>query len=123
MHVTFDPSAPAADEISFDEFLAVDIRIGEVVEAEDFPEARSPSLKLRLDFGPGIGIRKSSVQIKAHYSPGELLGRQVMAVVNFPPRQIGPFMSEVLTLGFADETGRIVLASPDVKVPNGTRLT
>ena len=123
MHVTFDPAEPAAPEISFDDFLQVDIRIGEVIAAEDFPEARKPSLKLRIDFGPGIGEKKSSVQVKALYAPEDVIGRQVMAVVNFPPRQIGPFMSEVLTLGFADEEGRIVLASPDGKVPNGTRLT
>ena len=123
MHVTFDPKLPPADDISFDDFLAVDIRIGEIVGAEDFPQARTPSLKLRLDFGPGVGIKTSSAQIKALYAPEDLLGRQVMAVVNFPARQIGPFISQVLTLGFADEAGRIVLVAPDGKIPNGTRLT
>ena len=123
MHVTFDPAAPAADDITFDDFLKVDIRIGEIVEAEVFAEARKPSLKLLIDFGEGVGKKKSSAQIARLYDAGDLVGRQVMAVVNFPPRQIGPMMSEVLTLGFADENSQIVLASPDRKVPKGTRLT
>lgn len=121
-HISQDPAAPAADEISFDQYLTVDIRIGTVVEAEPFPEARKPAFKLAIDFGPGIGIKRSSVQITVHYTPESLIGRQVMGVVNFPRRQIGPFMSDVLTLGFADEAGAIVLASPDQPVPNGARL-
>lgn len=122
MHLTHDPSAPAADQIAFEDFLKVDIRIGTIVAAEEFPEARKPSYKLRIDFGPAIGEKKSCAQIVANYHIHELPGRQVAAVVNFPPRQIGPAMSEVLTLGFADEVGEVVLFAPDVKVPNGSRL-
>ena len=110
------------ETISFDQFLAVDIRAGTVIEAEPFPEARKPAIKLRIDFGPEIGIRKSSAQITVHYQPQLLIGRQVMAVVNFPPRQIGPFMSEVLVLGASDEGGAIVLLAPDKAVPNGSRM-
>lgn len=109
-------------EISFDDFLKVDIRAGTVVRAEPFPEARKPAIKLWIDFGPEIGEKKTSAQITAHYTPETLVGRQVMAVVNFPPRQIGPFMSEVLTLGCSDEDGGIVLLSPDRTVPNGSRM-
>ena len=109
------------DQISFDDFLKVDIRSGTVVAAEPFPEARKPAIKMRIDFGSAIGTRKSSAQITDLYDPASLVGRKVMAVVNFPPRQIGPIMSEVLVLGFADEEGRIVLASPG-DVPDGTRL-
>lgn len=109
-------------EISFDDFLKVDIRAGTVVRAESFPEARKPAIKLWIDFGPEIGEKKTSAQITAHYTPETLVGRQVMAVVNFPPRQIGPFMSEVLTLGCSDEDGGIVLLSPDQMVPNGSRM-
>ena len=109
-------------EITFDDFLAVDIRVGTVQRAEPYPEARKPAFKLRIDFGPEIGEKKSSAQITVHYTPEALVGRQVMAVVNFPPRQIGPFMSEVLTLGFADANGDIVLAAVDMPVPNGARL-
>ena len=122
MHLTHDPSAPAADQIAFEDFLKVDIRIGTIVAAEEFPEARKPSYKLRIDFGPAIGEKKSCAQIVANYHIDELPGRQVAAVVNFPPRQIGPAMSEVLTLGFADEVGEVVLFAPDVKAPNGSRL-
>lgn len=111
-----------SDEISFDDFLKIDIRTGTIVEALPFPEARKLAIKLRIDFGEGIGVKKSSAQITKHYQPETLVGRQVMAVVNFPPRQIGPLMSEVLTLGFEDEEGAVVLASIDKAVPNGQRL-
>lgn len=109
-------------EISFDDFLKVDIRTGTVVDARPFPEARKPAIILIIDFGPEIGIKKSSAQITTYYTPEAMVGRQVLAVVNFPPRQIGPFRSEVLTLGFEDETGAIVLASVDKPVPNGRQL-
>ena len=122
MHITHTPDAPAADAIAFDDFLKVDIRIGTIVAAEEFPEARKPSYRLRIDFGPTIGEKKSSAQIAANYMADELIGRQVAAVVNFPPRQIGPMMSEVLTLGFADAAGEVVLFAPDTLIPNGSRL-
>jgi tRNA-binding protein len=110
------------DTIGFDDFLKVDIRVGRVIRAEPFPEARRPALKLWVDFGPEIGERRSSAQITVHYAPEELVGRLVLAVVNFPPRQIGPFRSEVLTLGLADEAGAVVLVGPDREVPVGSRL-
>jgi tRNA-binding protein len=109
-------------EISFDDFLKVDIRVGTVLRAEPYPEARKPAIKLWIDFGEEIGEKKSSAQITAHYQPDMLVGRQVMAVVNFPPRQIGRFMSEVLVLGLPDETGEIVLIGPGQDVPIGGRL-
>ena len=109
-------------EISFDDFLKVDIRVGTVTRAEPFPEARKPAIKLWLDFGDELGQRKSSAQITAHYDIQSLIGRQVMAVVNFPPRQIGPFMSEVLVLGLPDDRGEIVLITPDHSVPDGGRM-
>jgi tRNA-binding protein len=109
-------------QISFDDFRRVDVRVGTIVEAAPFPEARKPAIKLVIDFGPEIGRKKSSAQLTKYYKPDELVGRQVAAVVNFPPRQIGPMMSEVLTLGFPDEEGAVVLIVPDKKVPNGGRL-
>lgn len=108
--------------ISFDDFLKVDIRVGTIVDALPFPEARKPAYKLAIDFGDEIGVKRSSAQITIHYQPEDLVGRQVAAVVNFPPRQIGPFMSEVLTLGFADANGDIVLMHPERAVPNGSRM-
>ncbi len=111
-----------AETIGFEDFLKVDIRVGTVVEAVPFPEARKPAFKLVIDFGSEIGRKRSSAQITAHYQPEALIGRQVLAVVNFPPRQIGPFMSEVLTLGFEDAAGAIVLAAVDKPVPDGKKL-
>ena len=109
-------------EISFDEFLRVDVRVGTVVAVEDFPEARKPAYRLRVDFGPEIGERTASAQVTKNYDKDALTGLQVAAVVNFPPRQIGPFMSEVLVLGFPDENGEVTLIVPDKTVPNGGRL-
>jgi tRNA-binding protein len=122
MHLVHDPAAAAAPQISFDQFLAVDIRVGTVIAVEPFPEARKPALKLTVDFGMGIGIKRSSAQITENYEPNDLIGRQVAAVVNFLPRQIGKFMSEVLVLGFPDEAGNVTLFAPDKSVPNGGRL-
>jgi tRNA-binding protein len=109
-------------EITFDDFLKVEIRVGRVTRAEPFPEARKPAIKLWVDFGPEIGEKKTSAQITAHYTPDALIGKQVMAVVNFPPRQIGKFMSEVLVLGVPDPEGGVVLLSPDLNVPLGGRM-
>ncbi|MCD2173698.1 tRNA-binding protein [Rhizobium sp. C4] len=110
------------ETITYADFEKVDIRLGTIVEAEPFPQARKPAIKLVIDFGPDIGLRKSSAQITIHYAPETLVGRRVLGVVNFPPRQIGPFMSEVLTLGFADAEGAIVLAGVELPVPNGAKL-
>ncbi len=122
MHVTHDRAAPAADTIGFDDFLKVDIRVGTIVAADPFPEARKPAFKLTIDFGETIGVKRSSAQITEHYALDDLVGRQVAAVVNFPPRQIGPMRSEVLTLGFPDDEGKVVLIGPSGTVPNGGRL-
>ena len=115
-------SGPAAGQIAFDDFMKVDIRVGEVVRAEPFPEARKPAYSLTIDFGPDIGVKRSSAQITKHYTLDDLHGRKVAAVVNFPPRQIGPMMSEVLTLGFPDADGEVVLIGVDREVPVGGRL-
>ena len=122
MHKLPDPAEGVAAQIGFDDFLAVDIRVGTILEALPFPEARKPAYRLTIDFGPVIGVKRSSAQITEHYTLEELPGRQVAAVVNFPPRQIGPMMSEVLTLGFPDADGKVVLIQPDAKVPDGGRL-
>lgn len=122
MHKISTPDEPAAAQIVFDDFAKVDIRAGVIVSAEPFPEARKPAYRLAIDFGPTIGVKKSSAQITERYTLEELVGRQVMAVVNFPPRQIGPVRSEVLVLGFPDENGAIVLAAPMSAVPKGARL-
>lgn len=122
MHLLHDTSAPKAEDIHFDDFLKVDIRVGTIVKVASFPEARKPAFKIWIDFGPTLGTKKSSAQITENYTEDTLMGRQVAAVVNFPPRQIGPFMSEVLTVGFPDENGHVVLIKPDTDVPNGSRL-
>lgn len=111
-----------SEQTTFDDFLKVDIRVGKIIQVDEFPEARKPAWKLLIDFGEKIGVKKSSAQIVANYTADELVGKQVMAVVNFPPRQIGPFMSEVLTLGFEDADGNVTLASVDKEVPIGGRL-
>lgn len=111
-----------APQITYDDFQRVDIRVGTIVRAEPFPEARKPAIKLWVDFGPGIGERRSSAQITRHYDPAALVGRQVLGIVNFPPRQIGPIMSQVLVLGVPDPDGEVVLIGPDSPVPNGGRM-
>jgi tRNA-binding protein len=112
----------ARETIAYTDFERVDIRVGTIVDAQPFPQARKPAIKLTVDFGPGIGVKTSSAQLTVHYRPDQLIGRQVCAVVNFPPRQIGPFISEVLTLGMPDGDGAVVLVRPDFKVPNGGQL-
>ncbi len=122
MHISQDPNSPKLPEISFEDFLKVDMRIGKVIEVNEFPEARNPSFKLIIDFGEGIGIKKSSAQITDHYGKSDLLDKSVLAVVNFAPRQIGKFMSEVLVMGVADSENKVVLFEPDKDIPNGARL-
>lgn len=116
------PTTPVAETIPFDDFMKVDIRVGQVIKAEAFPEARKPAYKLAIDFGPDIGVKRSSAQITRHYALTELTGRKVAAVINFAPRQIGPFISEVLTLGFPDAEGEVVLVGVDRDTPLGGRL-
>ena len=122
MHINFSPDSPPSSPITFDEFLKVDIRLGEIVEDREFPEARNPSYKLKINFGTVICIKNCSAQITAHYKIEDLKGKKVLAVVNFPPRQIGKFMSEVLLLGVSDEQENVVLFTMDKSVPNGARL-
>ena len=122
MHLTDPRDTPAEAEIDFAKFREVDIRVGTILEAAPLEGARKPAHRLVIDFGPGVGVKKSSAQVTVHYDPSDLVGKQVAGVVNFPPRQIGKFMSEVLVLGFADEAGAVVLFSPDRPVPNGARL-
>ncbi|MEL6257896.1 MAG: tRNA-binding protein [Pseudomonadota bacterium] len=122
MHLVDRPDTPANDDTTFETFREIDVRVGTVLDAAPLEGARKPSLKLRIDFGSGVGVKTSSAQITEHYAPSGLLGRQVAAVVNFPPRRIAGFKSEVLTLGFADADGAIVLIAPDQPVPNGARL-
>ncbi len=122
MHKVDDPTQGPEEETSFDVFRQIDIRVGTVIEAAPLEGARKPAYKLIIDFGEGVGVKKTSAQITHNYTPEDLIGRQIMAVVNFPPRQIGKFMSEVLTLGFPDKNGEIVLGHPATSVPNGARL-
>lgn len=122
MHIVHDPLAPALPEVSFADFLKLDIRVGTIRTAAPFPDARKPSFRLLIDFGESIGLKKSAAQITENYSVDDLPGRAVLAVINFPPRQIGPVRSEVLILGFADVTGAIILATPERDVPDGARL-
>ncbi len=123
MHYTQDPNTPPAATVSFDDFMKVDIRVGTVMAADPFPEARKPAYKLTIDFGAGVGIKKSSAQITGRYSLDQLPGKRVLAVVNFPPRQVGPVRSEVLVLGLADDADHTILVTPEHHVPNGARLT
>lgn len=122
MHMKFDPNSKAEEIIQFNDFLKIDIRLGEIIDVEDFPEARNPSYKIKIDFGNGIGVKKSSAQITHLYNKNKLIHKKVMAVVNFPPRQIGKFMSEVLILGFSNKNGEIVLMDIDGDIPLGSRL-
>ncbi len=111
-----------AEAVTYADFEKLDIRVGTIVDAQPFPEAKKPAFRLWVDFGPGLGVKQSSAQVTAHYVCDRLIGRQVIAVVNFPPRQIGPFVSEVLVLGVPDENGAVVLLKPDLKVPDGGRM-
>lgn len=122
MHVNFNPNTPSSRAIDFETFLQVDVRIGQIVDVQDFPEAKNPSYKLLIDFGEAIGLKKSSAQITHHYSIQDLKDKKIMAVINFPPRQIGKFMSEVLVLGFSDINNQVVLFNLDKDVPNGSRM-
>lgn len=123
MHYTQDPATPPAPTVSFDDFMKVDIRVGTIIAADPFPEARKPAYKLTIDFGAGVGVRKSSAQITGRYTLEQLPGKRVLGIVNFPPRQVGPVRSEVLVLGLADAADQTVLVTPELDVPNGARLT
>ena len=123
MHYTQDPATPPAPTVSFDDFMKVDIRVGTIIAADPFPEARKPAYKLTIDFGAGVGVRKSSAQITGRYTLEQLPGKRVLGIVNFPPRQVGPVRSEVLVLGLADTDDQTVLVTPELAVPNGARLT
>ena len=123
MHYTQDPPTPPAPTVSFDDFMKVDIRVGTIIAADPFPEARKPAYKLTIDFGAGVGVKKSSAQITGRYTLEQLPGKRVLGIVNFPPRQVGPVRSEVLVLGLADADDQTVLVTPELDVPNGARLT
>lgn len=123
MHYTQDPATPPAPTVSFDDFMKVDIRVGTIIAADPFPEARKPAYKLTIDFGAGVGVKKSSAQITGRYTLAQLPGKRVLGIVNFPPRQVGPVRSEVLVLGLADAADQTVLVTPELDVPNGARLT
>lgn len=123
MHYTQDPNTPPAPTVSFDDFMKVDIRVGTIIAADPFPEARKPAYKLTIDFGAGVGVKKSSAQITGRYALQDLPGKRVLGIVNFPPRQVGPVRSEVLVLGLADDADHTVLVAPELDVPNGARLT
>lgn len=123
MHYTQDPATPPAPTVSFDDFMKVDIRVGTIIAADPFPEARKPAYKLTIDFGAGVGVKKSSAQITGRYTLEQLPGKRVLGIVNFPPRQVGPVRSEVLVLGLADADDQTVLVTPELDVPNGARLT
>ncbi|QQB32261.1 tRNA-binding protein [Achromobacter deleyi] len=123
MHYTQDPATPPAPTVSFDDFMKVDIRVGTIIAADPFPEARKPAYKLTIDFGAGVGVRKSSAQITGRYTLEQLPGKRVLGIVNFPPRQVGPVRSEVLVLGLADAADQTVLVTPELDVPDGARLT
>ena len=123
MHYTQDPATPPAPTVSFDDFMKVDIRVGTIIAADPFPEARKPAYKLTIDFGAGVGVKKSSAQITGRYTLEQLPGKRVLGIVNFPPRQVGPVRSEVLVQGLADAADQTVLVTPELDVPNGARLT
>jgi len=123
MHYTQDPATPPAPTVSFDDFMKVDIRVGTIIAADPFPEARKPAYKLTIDFGAGVGVKKCSAQITGRYTLEQLPGKRVLGIVNFPPRQVGPVRSEVLVLGLADAADQTVLVTPELDVPNGARLT